>query len=126
MTDDGPERRRFSRVPFVTRAQVEFAGDRFEGQMIDLSMKGALLEIPALTDITAEDHPAAAIRFHLTGSDIELAFQARLVHHHDQLSGFLFSAADLDSMTHLRTLLELNTGDPELVERELEALIHED
>jgi hypothetical protein len=32
---------------------------------------------------------------------------------------------DLDSVTHLRRLVELNAGDPNLLDRELSALIHE-
>ncbi|MCG8610315.1 MAG: hypothetical protein MI864_07240, partial [Pseudomonadales bacterium] len=30
---------------------------------------------------------------------------------------------DLDSITHLKRLIELNVGDPSLIERELSALI---
>jgi len=30
---------------------------------------------------------------------------------------------DVDSMTHLRRLIELNLGDPTLLERELKALV---
>jgi hypothetical protein len=32
---------------------------------------------------------------------------------------------DIDSVTHLRRLVELNAGDPNLLDRELSALIHE-
>jgi hypothetical protein len=36
--------------------------------------------------------------------------------------GFHCDHIDIDSITHLRRLVELNLGDPELLERELSAL----
>jgi hypothetical protein len=35
----------------------------------------------------------------------------------------LCESIDLDSITHLRRLVELNAGDPALLERELTALV---
>jgi hypothetical protein len=39
--------------------------------------------------------------------------------------GLRCSSIDLDSITHLRRLVELNAGDPALLERELTALLTE-
>jgi hypothetical protein len=47
----------------------------------------------------------------------------RVAHLENTHVGLRCESIDLDSMAHLRRLLELNSGDPELVERELSALI---
>jgi len=38
--------------------------------------------------------------------------------------GFICEHIDLDSITHLKRLVELNLGDEELLHRELSSLIH--
>ena len=49
--------------------------------------------------------------------------EARVVHVEGRYAGLRCLAIDLDSVTHLRRLVELNLGDPALLERELSALI---
>ena len=39
--------------------------------------------------------------------------------------GLCCTSIDLDSITHLRRLVELNAGDPAILERELTALLTE-
>jgi hypothetical protein len=55
----------------------------------------------------------------LPGSTIVLAFDAELIHREENRLGFKFLHEDLETLTHLRTLLELNTGDPEGVRSEM-------
>jgi hypothetical protein len=45
-----------------------------------------------------------------------------VAHHHDAVLGVRCKAIDLDSITHLRRLVELNRGDAEDLQRELSAL----
>jgi hypothetical protein len=51
--------------------------------------------------------------------------QTRVAHVEGPQAGLLCISIDIDSVTHLRRLLELNLGDPALLERELSALIAE-
>ena len=48
----------------------------------------------------------------------------------DSIEGIYFGLIcrnlDIDSATHLRRLVELNLGDPKLLERELSALVTEE
>lgn len=46
-----------------------------------------------------------------------------LAHQKDGLLGLQCREIDLDSITHLRRLIELNLGSSELLERELGALV---
>lgn len=47
-----------------------------------------------------------------------------LAHVEGERSGVLCRSIDLESITHLRRLIEMNLGDAALVERELAALIN--
>ncbi|MCP4041018.1 MAG: PilZ domain-containing protein, partial [Gammaproteobacteria bacterium] len=69
------------------------------------------------------------------GGDYDLSIQLgeaqSLIHmqttasHEDaERIGFRCCHIDLDSMSHLRRLVELNLGEPELLSRELSALIN--
>ncbi len=110
-------KRRFTRVKFVGDACLETAGERFPARVLNLSLKGVLLEVPTL----AEQQPGrvGTIRFRLGGSKIELCFHSLLAHHRGSLLGYQFDAVDLESMIHLRTLLEYNLGDAELIRAEV-------
>ena len=56
-------------------------------------------------------------------ADTDVQMQVRLTHdNHGQL-GFVCEHIDLDSISHLRRLIELNLGDQEELERELGALL---
>lgn len=47
-----------------------------------------------------------------------------VAHIDDKSIGFTCKLIDLDSISHLKRLVELNLGDEELLHRELHALIH--
>ena len=49
--------------------------------------------------------------------------KARVSHVEWRYAGLRCLAIDLDSVTHLRRFVELNLGNPELLERELSALL---
>ena len=48
--------------------------------------------------------------------------QTRLAHHENEVFGLRCVDIDLDSMTHLRRLIELNSEDDNPLQRELSAL----
>jgi len=115
MTQD---RRRYSRVAFPTAAYLQpEAASRCEATLLDLSLRGALLA-PA-TDPGLMVGASCRIGFALPGSTIELDFEAEVVRVDAGGVGVRFTAVDLETMTHLRALLEYNTGDPERVREEL-------
>ena len=43
------EKRYFSRINFTARAQIEFNGNIYEGDLLDLSLRGALLSFKNLS-----------------------------------------------------------------------------
>lgn len=62
------------------------------------------------------------------GLDVLIRMEISLAWARDGLLGFECQHIDLDSISHLRRLVELNLGDEELLERELALLVsaHDD
>ncbi|MBF0237425.1 MAG: PilZ domain-containing protein [SAR324 cluster bacterium] len=114
------EHRQFSRVDFGTKIRIYFKGQHLDAQLLDISLKGALIEIKKRFDIHLRD--ILNLEFELGGSDVTLEIETELVHLNENLLGLKFKAMDVESLTHLRRLMELNIGDSDQVGRELEFL----
>lgn len=118
--DDHSERRRFSRADFHGQATLHWPEQAFTVQLIDLSLQGALLEAPPGWQGVAGDH--GTLRLHL-GGDVVIEMQLELAHLEAHRAGFHCRKLDIDSLAHLRRLLELNLQDPDLAHRELVQLL---
>jgi len=114
------ERRKFSRVRFIADVEIAIDGQHFPGELIDISLNGALFRANGRIDLVPGD--VCELRFYLPASDVTLDFNAQLVHDHQRQYGFRFISEDVETMTHLRRLIELNVGDSELVTHELSFL----
>ncbi|QSV45886.1 PilZ domain-containing protein [Geobacter benzoatilyticus] len=121
---DVTEQRHFQRVPFATGSTVEFRGERHDAEVVDISLKGALLRLTGLTSIQRGD--VCAVSISLSNSDIVIQFEAEAAHLRDQLLGVKLLKIDIDSMIHLRNIVELNTANPDQVRKELSFLHCED
>ena len=118
MTD---ERRHYSRIAFHSPAQLVFTDSRCSVVVLDLSLKGALVQLPANTPIKQD----ATCILHVTLSEMDdqISMETRVSHIEGQNAGLICQNIDIDSVTHLRRLVELNIGNPDLLERELSAMI---
>ena len=110
------ERRRFIRIRFASAARIDGA---IPAELIDISLKGVLLARP--------EHWSGAINQAidieiLLDAGVVIGMQGRVAHLEDTRIGVLCQHIDMDSITHLRRLIELNAGDPELLQRELAQL----
>ena len=74
------EKRYFSRINFTARTQIEFNDNIYEGDLLDLSLRGALLSFKDQIPIKMNDHCTLKICLH--ASDIKLIFEAELTHIH--------------------------------------------
>lgn len=117
-------RRRFLRIQFDGITQLDTGTGWRTVTLQDLSLKGALISSPAPLDWQAGD--CANLKIQLATDGTTLNFQTRLVRTMGNQSGIRFEIIDLDTMTHLRRLMELNLGDENLLERELEHLFPTD
>jgi len=117
------ERRQFARVAFAAGAELITTQALLRCQVIDISLKGVLLQLP-------DDPPPQAgmpclVKLPLgeAGAEVIIAMAGELAHVEGHHAGVLCRSIDLESITHLRRLIEVNLGDPAASERELKALI---
>ena len=117
------ERRRHRRIAFEAAATLTFPDGTMaiDAIVLDLSLKGARIRLPA--GIKAPDRTDCTLHVRLDETKTSIDMKARIAHLADQDIGLACLAIDLDSVTHLRRLVELNLGEPELLERELSALV---
>ena len=119
------DRRQYSRIGFRAPAQLVFADRTIGASIIDLSLKGAMIRLPMNETIESLASGTLCVQLGKVGDEegSEIRMEVRVAHVSAGDAGLLCLAIDLDSVTHLRRLVELNLGDPELLERELSALV---
>lgn len=116
------ERRRFSRVQFEAPALLNLDQQSASVQVLDLSLQGALITLPPELHPVMGEHCTLKIPLSEAGTHITMA--AEVTYLQPTLAGLHCRSIDIDSVTHLRRLLELTSGDPALLERDLAALVH--
>ena len=121
MTTPATEQRRFHRIEFDAACEVQWQEQIWQAQVLDISLKGVLLQRPPQW-AAAVDEPCEITVF-LNGTEAGIVMAVVLRHVEDQRLGFQVQYIDMDSATHLRRLVELNLGDPALLERELGNLL---
>jgi len=117
------ERRRFSRIPFDAVAHINSEdGDEYLNcKVIDVSLKGLLVEKPGQWH--AKLHKLCRVNLLLEQGQIVIEMQASVANISEHMLGFECQEIDLDSITHLKRLVELNLGDEGLLHRELITLL---
>jgi hypothetical protein len=115
------ERRQFSRVAFAAGAELVTTEDHLHVQVLDLSLKGALLRLPDGAALVSG--APCMLKVRLSDQDSSIAMVGELAHVEGDVAGVLCRSIDIESITHLRRLIEINLGDASLLERDLKALI---
>ncbi|MDI3354550.1 PilZ domain-containing protein [Pseudomonas sp. UYIF39] len=120
MSEHPANRRRFKRIAFDARTELSQGEFIWPVKLIDLSLKGLLIEKPEPWLGNREWH--FLVDIHLN-EDVAIKMDVQLTHDdHGQL-GFVCKHISLESIERLRRLVELNLGDSQELERELGALI---
>ncbi|MCG8605079.1 PilZ domain-containing protein [bacterium] len=115
------EKRQFSRVNFVTHIETDFNNKIHTGQLLDVSLKGALIETDAAGSFELGND--GILNIYLPDTGLALIFGGQVAHIHGGKIGIKFISEDIDSMTHLRRLLELNLATEQEITREFDLLI---
>ncbi len=113
------DRRRFQRIAFDADTELVQGERRWTVALHDLSLKGLLVHRPADWDAEPDRPLEARVRL---ADDALVRMEVTIAHAHEDLIGLACQHLDLDSISHLRRLVELNLGDEALLERELAAL----
>ena len=113
--------RRFDRVAFDAECELHIAGQPpAVVELHDISLKGALVESTSALSLVEGDK--AELVLYLS-NEVMIRMPSTLRSVRGLSYGFEITQLDLDSIAHLRRLIELNLGSDELIHRNLEALI---
>jgi len=113
-------RRQFTRVLFSINADLAIGDDIYPVSIHDISLSGAL--VTAVESDKPLKGKLGVLRFSLSDSESEVTMHIAVVHEHDNETGLQCNAIDIDSVTYLRRLIELNLGDDEQLHKELSQL----
>lgn len=121
-TDD--DRRRYQRFLLERPAILEISDFRHRCVLWDISLRGALLRGPGAEH--ARPGLEARLLIELTPDGTRhIDMQGEIVHFEGDYIGLHCTALDVDSLAQLRRLVEINSGDPALLQRELAAMVAE-
>jgi len=113
-------RRIFTRILFSIEAKLTINDTDYPVTLHDISLSGALIKC------TVEHSPfkdkTGLLHFSLDGLDSQVSMQVTVVHENNTEMGLQCNAVDLDSISLLRRLIELNLGDSEQLNKELSQL----
>ncbi|MGE8154234.1 PilZ domain-containing protein [Pseudomonas vancouverensis] len=120
MSEQPAERRRFKRIAFDARTELNQGPFIWPVKLIDLSLKGLLIERPEPWLGNAKED--FSVDIHLS-DDVDISMDVKLTHEDHGHLGFECLHISLESIQRLRRLIELNLADEAELERELGALI---
>lgn len=123
MSATSNERRRFQRIAFDAPTEITQGERSWSVVLHDVSLKGVLIKQPK--GWNGDPHQPFEARITLN-DEAHVQMEVVLTRTQGELLGFVCRHIDLDSISHLRRLVELNLGDESLLERELAALGEED
>lgn len=109
--------RHFSRIPFDAQASLQLHDRTLSVRLIDIAFKGALVQTEPQQMLILQEKCRLVLPLTEGGDGVEMT--GKVVHLEDQHVGIECQDIDVGSLTRLRRLLELNTGDAELMNREL-------
>lgn len=117
-------RRQFTRILFSIKAELNVEDNIYPVSIHDISLNGALV-----TAVKSK-HPLkgklGTLTFYLSDNESEVTMHIAVVHEQDDETGLQCNAIDIDSVTILRRLVELNLGDNEQLDKELSQLSRTD
>lgn len=116
------QKRQFTRISFDADVRlVKQSGEAWDSRLYDISLKGALIAAP--NDWQAKRGDEFLLEVFLAGEDIKIDMNVSVAHIGDGRVGFHCEFIDIDSISHLHRLMELNLGDEAQLEREISEMI---
>ena len=112
--------RHYSRIPFDAEVQLHLQDRTISVHLIDIALKGALVQTATAQPLVSQEK--CRLTLPLTDGGDGVVMAGKIVHLEDRHVGIECQDIDVTSLTRLRRLLELNTGDADLMNRELSNL----
>jgi len=115
------DKRRFSRIDFQQPVKFTHAGHDYSANLLDISLKGALFEHHGDANLQLGDPCRLCVTLN---PEEKIEMDGEIAHLTSSRVGLKCTNIELDSITALRCLVEMNLGDEALMQRELHALLH--
>ncbi|MBW8192960.1 PilZ domain-containing protein [Neiella marina] len=115
------ERRKFFRIVLDWPVDVVLGEIKTPAVLIDLSFKGMLIHSDSL-NVSQDDRVGIEVRN--PESEHPMIFSGHVIRAANGNYAISFDAVDIDTMSELRRTIELNMGNDELLQRNLEQLLH--
>ena len=112
-------RRQFTRILFSIKAELEVEEKSYPVSIQDISLNGALATYTEATEQLK--HKLGVLTFKLDEQD-EVTMHIAVVHAQNNEIGLRVNAIDIDSISLLRRMVELNLGDADQLHKELSQL----
>lgn len=116
---ENKDNRHFHRILYKADATLNCDNKTWLCEVIDLSLKGCLLGFDFAWKEDLEKTYTLTLQL---SEHHQIQMQLSIAHVIGNTAGFKCSHIDLDSISQLRRLVELNLGDSNLLERDLQAL----
>ena len=114
----GKERRKNTRVPFQTTADVVFGDQRYDQCATEnLSIKG--ISVLGITGHGMGETCNISLALSGSTSQLKLTMQGKVVREDTDRVALHFTEIDLDSFYHLKNIIYYNSADPDTIEQEL-------
>lgn len=113
------ERRHYKRIPFIAEVILSRDDEQWSCRLLDISLKGMLIDKAEGVPSTVSESFSVSL---LLSEDISINMQASISHSTDGRYGLVWKNIELEGLTHLRRLLELNMSDADEINRELAEL----
>jgi hypothetical protein len=114
------DRRQFLRSVFHPPVRLRHGETVVPALLHDVSLKGALIEVPANWEGRLGESCHLSLEL---SAQATIKMDATVSHIRGQHIGLRCQRMDLDSVTHLRQLVEHNADNPALLERDLATLV---
>jgi hypothetical protein len=115
------EQRRLTRVLFQARGMLSTFPGKYDCEVLDLSLKGALVSLESHWQGKLGDPCTLLVKLGEGGEHILMS--GEIAHAENGRIGIKCVEIDLESITALRRLVEFNLGSESLLNRELIALL---
>jgi len=109
--------RQYVRIPFAADVRMKLGEQSLSVQLLDISLKGALVETHDAQPVAM--HATCRLQLPMADDGAGITMAGRVVHLDGNQVGIEITEIDVTSLTRLRRLIELNSGDPQLMHREI-------
>jgi hypothetical protein len=119
MVEISHDQRHFQRIFYAAEAVLSDNNYSIPCKVVDLSLKGCLLDFEMPWPGNHESSYELVLKL---SDEVAINMVVKFAHGAGSQVGFKCDHIDIDSITSLRRLVELNLGDNEMLERDLQAL----